>query len=98
MRKLRVEHGHDMTPGFIAAGLTRRARLPGQLTDQMGGNEIAELTKHRHLGPGWLVCFLLHTCRVAGKKHSGQLIFSLKPWDDCAHCSLFIVHLWGLKG
>ena len=71
MRELRVEHGHHMTPRSKGPGFN--SYFSGQLTDQVGRNKIAELTKDGKVGAGWFVCFFIfHTCRVAGKKRADQ--------------------------
>lgn len=53
VRQLRVEHRHDVAPGTESARFRVDAMLPGQFSDHVTGDKIAELGENRELASGW---------------------------------------------
>ena len=67
MGELGVEQAHDMTPRREAAGFFCDARVPGQLGDQVRGNQIAELAQEGEAAARWLADRLFFHPRPCGR-------------------------------
>jgi hypothetical protein len=65
--ELGIEHGNDMAPCREGAAEFIDAGVPGQLGNEVGGNEVAKLPKAAEFRGGWTGCLCsFHPCRVAG--------------------------------
>jgi hypothetical protein len=80
-----------MTPGAEGSGLGCHSILPGQLGNQMPGNQIAHLPEYATNSPCWLTVFVsfFHPRLVAGSRPVGQHFF-YPLWDGSEFFSKII--------
>ena len=80
MGQLCEEQREHVTPGRVGARVIRHTRLPGQLRNQMIGNEVADLTQQREPTLRWLLflAFCFHNRALWHGARQKPTLFSSK--------------------